>query len=102
MNTVVESRKEELEALCNKRHVTRLELFGSAAGVDVKIKPNNLDFLVEFASSTPEAHADRYFSLKEDLEALFGVSVDLVEAKAMKNPYFVRRVNESRTLIHAA
>ncbi|MDH5511510.1 MAG: nucleotidyltransferase domain-containing protein [Nitrospinota bacterium] len=102
MNIIVKDHREALAALCVKHHVTRLELFGSAAGVDERPQPNDLDFLVEFVPATPEEHADRYFGLKEDLEALFGVQVDLVEAKAMKNPYFIRRVNESRKLIYAA
>ena len=103
MNNLVDSCKETLADLCLKYKVTRLELFGSAAlaGADAH-KAGDLDFLVEFAPSSPEEHAERYFCLKEDLEALFKIPVDLVESRAMKNPYFIRRVNESRKLIYAA
>ena len=36
------------------------------------------------------------------LSAAGYVRVDLVEAPAMKNPYFIRRVNESRRAVYAA
>jgi hypothetical protein len=40
--------------------------------------------------------------LKEALEALFGRSVDLVEAGASSNRYFLESVNKSRRLLYAA
>jgi hypothetical protein len=47
-------------------------------------------------------HYERYFGLLESLQELFARHVDLVEIGAMRNPYFIRRVNESRKLIYAA
>ena len=103
MHNIVEHRLDALAELCARYHVERLELFGSAAvaeGADISI--NDVDFLVEFIPSTPEEHCDLYFGLLEQLKKLFDRKVDLVETRAMKNPYFIRRVNESRQLIYAA
>jgi len=103
VHNIVKQRLGALATLCVKHNAKRLELFGSAS---VAIEENDpigdVDFLVEFLPLSPEEHCDRYFSLLEELESLFGEKIDLVEAKAMKNPYFIRRVNESRTLVYAA
>lgn len=45
---------------------------------------------------------DRYFGLKEDLEALFGREVDLLMEGAMKNPHLIKSVSESRLPLYAA
>jgi len=45
---------------------------------------------------------DRYFGLKESLEALYGRSVDLVTAGSLQNPYFIEAVNKSRRVVYAA
>ncbi len=103
MHNIVLHKLHALTELCAKYHIKRLELFGSAAtveGADVSI--GDIDFLVEFTPTTPKEHCDRYFGFHEELESLFERKVDLVESKAMKNPYFIRRVNESRKLLYAA
>ena len=82
----ISSRRQELEQLCRRFHVRRLDLFGSASSDDFNPARSDLDFLVEFE---PEASSfDIYFGLKELLEALFGRSVDLVEPSAIRNPFF--------------
>ena len=90
----------ELEQLCRRFHVRRLDLFGSAASDDFDPAHSDLDFLVEFE---PEALSfDIYFDLKESLEAVFGRSVDLVEPSAIRNPYFKASVERSREFVFEA
>lgn len=96
----ISSRRQELEHLCRRFHVRRLDLFGSAAGDDFNPFRSDLDFLVEFE---PEASSlDIYFGLKESLEALFARSVDLVEPSAIRNPYFKASVESSRESVFEA
>lgn len=102
MHQMISERGEELARICARHSVKRLELFGSAATGDFDDKTSDLDFLVEFISCSPQEHYDRYFGLVEDLEALFARHVDLVEARALRNPYFIREVEESRERIYAA
>lgn len=102
MNPLIALHRMELEQLCRRYHVLRLELFGSATGGDFDPKTSDLDFLVEFERCLPDEHYERYFGLLESLQALFGRPVDLVEARALRNPYFIRRVNESRIPLYAA
>jgi hypothetical protein len=46
--------------------------------------------------------ADAYFGLLAELERLFERKVDLVTAKAIKSPYFLRAVNRTRRMLYAA
>jgi uncharacterized protein len=89
-----------LQAIAKKHHVKRLELFGSAA--KGKTKPNDYDFLVEFEQMEPIEHGRMYFRLLENLEAVLGAKVDLIEAEAVTNPYFLRAVESERRLVYAA
>src|SRR5258708_39052450 len=97
MQPVIEQRLPELESLCRRFYVRRLELFGSAARDDFDPARSDLDFLVEFEREHPEALSlDTYFGLKEALEALFERRVDLVEPGAVRNPYLKMSIEQSR------
>ncbi len=102
MHRLIEDNRVELNQLCQRFKVHRLELFGSAADGSFDLDSSDLDFLVEFLRLQPGEHFDAYFGLLEALRDLFQRKIDLVETKAMRNPYFIRRVNESRISIYAA
>jgi predicted nucleotidyltransferase len=99
---LIEQNREALERLCVRHHVARLELFGSAAEGGFDPQRSDLDFLVEFLPLKSGEHADAYFALLESLEALFGRPVDLLMVGAIKNPYFLQSVNQTRTVVYAA
>lgn len=101
MIPLIDQNRSAIERLCQKHGVTRLELFGSAARGDFEPGRSDLDFLVGFGPE-PRTLFHRYFGLREDLEKLLGCGVDLVMLGALKNPYFVRSVNESRAVLYAA
>ncbi len=92
----------ELERLCRRHQVQRLDLFGSAAAGTYRPGESDLDFLVEFEPLPPGAYADTYFGLLEALERLFGHPVDLVVASAIKNPYFRQSVERTKAPLYAA
>ena len=98
----IESRRAEISKICACFGVRRLELFGSAATGTFDAARSDLDFMVEFDPARRIRPFEQYFGLKEELEALFGRPVDLVEAGASSNPYFLESVNKSRRLLYAA
>jgi hypothetical protein len=103
MIALVEDKMAEISNLCAKYAVLRLEVFGSAAtGEDFDPERSDFDFLVEFRRIETINAADQYFGLLEELEGVFHRHVDLVESKAMRNPYFIKGVNETRKLLYAA
>ncbi len=102
MYQAIQDHLEELRELCRRYRVAKLYLFGSAANGNFRLGESDLDFLVDFEPMTPYEHLDAYMGLAESLEVLFGVSVDLVEEKPLKNPYFRQEVEETRRMLYAA
>ena len=98
----IERRRADLEALCHRFGVSRLEVFGSAATGAFQDAGSDLDFLVEFEPPVGPGIADRFFGLLESLQALFGRPVDLVTSPEIKNPYFRESVDKTRALIYGA
>ena len=97
----VESKHPQIEALCRKHRVKRLELFGSAAAGRFDPNRSDLDFVVSFESIPPEELADSYFGLLASLEDLFQVPIELVtESSVSKNPYFREAVERSKTVVY--
>ena len=93
MSTVVEERLAEIEQLCRENHVARLELFGSAASGNFRPGESDFDFLVTYEAAASRAKAPPYLSLAAALEELLGTHVDLVEERAIRNPYFRQAVD---------
>jgi hypothetical protein len=102
MNPIIEQHRQEIEAICRRYNVVRLEVFGSAAGGGFDAAGSDVDFVVELGTMPAERHSDAYFGLLFDLEATLDRRVDLIELKAIRNPHFLASVNQSRTLLYAA
>ena len=101
MHPIIEQRLPEVRILCQRHHVNRLELFGSAATPAFDPSKSDLDFLVEFSPEADAPWMGDYFELKKDLEALFGGPVDLVMPGAIRNPYFRHGMAATRTVVYA-
>lgn len=102
MRETIDAKHNDVAQLCVKHRVTRLSLFGSALGGSFEPGRSDVDFLVEFDSMPPTEYASHYFGLQEDLEKLFGAPVDLVETKAIRNPFFRDAVESRRVLLFEA
>ena len=100
---IVEDKRAEVTALCEKYGVKRLDLFGSAAGDGFDTEASDLDFVVSFERRDPPELFDRYFGLQEDLEVLFGRRVDLVTEDALlKDPDFAEGISGERAPLYEA
>ena len=102
MVPAVREKIPELAALCSRRGVKSLSVFGSAAREDFDPRSSDVDVLVEFEPMSPAQHAEAYFGLLEEAEALFGRPVDLVEPQALRNPYIRERVEATREIVYGA
>ncbi len=101
MHAAVEQHRAEIEALCRRYGVTRLDVFGSVTGDDFDEARSDVDFLVEFDDAFPVNGLRQYFGFKEDLEPLLGRTVDLVEGE-LENPFFRAALAETREHVYAA
>ncbi len=61
---------------------------------------SHIDLIVDFANIEVEDYADNYFDLKFSLQDILKRSIDLLEEKAIKNPYFKQSVNQQKQLVY--
>lgn len=99
---IIASHTPELSLLCTRFRVRRLALFGSALTGRFEPGRSDLDFLVEFEPPAALDAANRYFGLLHALQTRFSRRIDLVDLSAIENPYFLRAIQRSRTVLYAA
>jgi predicted nucleotidyltransferase len=102
MVKLIDDKQNELKALCSRFGVKTFKVFGSAAQDTDFSETSDLDFLVEFLPMAPTEHAEVYFGLLNSLKELFGRVVDLLEVKAINNPYLLESINRNRVELYAA
>lgn len=100
MINLITDNQSQIESLCQRFHVQRLEVFGSAAVGNFDPVQSDLDFLVTFEPLEPGALADAYFGLLAGLRVLFGRHVDLLTMKAVRNPYLRQGIEDTRELLY--
>jgi predicted nucleotidyltransferase len=81
--------------------VRRLYVFGSAISNKLTDQ-SDVDLMVEFDDVELENYADNYFDLKFCLQEVLKRPVDLIEEKAIKNPFFKAAVDNQRKLVYAS
>ncbi len=91
--------KPEIDRVCQLFPIKRLGLFGSALTQDFGLE-SDVDVLVLFDSEENIDLFDKYFDLKEQLEAIFEREVDLVIDKSFRNPVFREAVEKTKTIIY--
>jgi len=102
MIPLLDKHLPQIAETCRRRSVRRLDVFGSAVRGGFDSGSSDLDFLVEFLPLQRGQHAEAYFGLMEDLEALLGCPVDLVVDRAITNPYLRQAVDSTRVNVYAA
>lgn len=89
----------EIKRLCFLYKVRRLYAFGSV--LNDKFNANSdVDLIVDFEPLDLSQYADNYFDFKFALEDTLRRRIDLLEEKAIKNPYFRQAVENQRQLIY--
>jgi predicted nucleotidyltransferase len=96
---VIDQNIEIIRDICSKHKVSRLFVFGSVLTKKFK-KSSDIDLLVDFKDVDLYSYADNYFDLKDALENIFNRNVDLLEDKAIKNPYLRQSIDSSKQLIY--
>ncbi len=102
MHEMIEQKRVEIEVLCRGLGVRRLDLFGSALGDSFDPDSSDVDVLVEFDIRPGFDYFGTYFGLKEGLERILGLPVDVVSTTSIRNPYFRDQVMRTRETLYAA
>jgi len=85
--------------LCEMHKVKSLYAFGSVL-TDRFNKESDIDLIVDFSNITVEEYADNYFDFKFALQDMLKRPIDLLEEKAIKNPYFIQSIHQQRQLVY--
>ena len=96
---IIKKHIDELNSICKLHGVKSLFVFGSAAN-DTTNKESDVDLLVDFNTTDPLVYADNYFGLKFQLHDLLKRDIDLLEAKALKNPFLKKEIDSTKILVY--
>ena len=99
MNSILKNQLDTIRSLCERYRVKTLYVFGSV------LTPNfdthsDIDLLVDFLDQDALQYTSNYFQFKFELEKLFNRKIDLLEERALKNPYFIENINQRKQLLY--
>ncbi|HQH74678.1 MAG TPA: nucleotidyltransferase domain-containing protein [bacterium] len=90
--------RQKVAPVCQELGVERLDVFGSITRPDFHTE-SDVDIVARL-DRRPGKMFNRYFTLKERLERIFGRPVDLVLEDSIRNPYFRDAVESSRVTLY--
>ena len=95
---LIENYRKDITELCKTHKVKSLYAFGSVL-TDQFNNESDVDLIVDFQQFDVLDYGDNYYDLKFSLENILKRNIDLLEHKAIKNPYFIKTLNQNKKLI---
>jgi predicted nucleotidyltransferase len=99
MDTISFPPKEALAEMCRRWRISELALFGSRAR-GTAAPDSDVDLLVTFEPDAPWSTLD-IVDLREELASLFERPVDLIEERAIRNPYRRTAILRDKSILYA-
>jgi len=96
----IEIPMEKIRAFCAKWKVVEFSLFGSVLRDDFR-PDSDIDVLLSFQEKSAWSLYD-LVDMKDELKAIFGREVDLVEKEAIRNPYRRQSMLDEHEVLYAA
>jgi len=95
----LETYQEDIIKLCKRYNVKSLYAFGSVLTKDFNSE-SDIDLVVDFTNIEVEDYADNYFDFKFSLQDILNRPIDLLEERAIKNPFFRESLNRQKQLVY--
>ena len=92
--------QEKIEEFCKKWKIAEFSIFGSALRGDFSPK-SDVDILISFEPDIPWSLFD-WVDMIEELKAILGRDVDLLEKSGLRNPFRRHEILNNRQVIYAA
>ncbi len=99
--TLLSAYIDQIKKACAANNVKTLFAFGSVTNNQFRAD-SDVDLIVDIEETDPLLYSDSYFSLKEQLEKIFNRHVDLLEQKAIRNPFLSREIDQTKVLIYGS
>jgi predicted nucleotidyltransferase len=100
MKIAIPLEKEKIKDFCRRWKISEFSLFGSVLREDFR-PDSDVDVLVTFAPGSRITFSNRVDMLDE-LAAIFGREVDLVEKDLIRNPFRRHEILKTKEVIYAA
>ena len=95
----LEKYNTDISRLCATHRVKSLYAFGSVLTDKFNLS-SDIDFIVDFDAVDLNQYVDNYYDLKFSLQNILHRNIDLLEEKAIKNPYFLQAISNQRQLVY--
>ncbi|MBF0119588.1 MAG: nucleotidyltransferase domain-containing protein [Desulfobacterales bacterium] len=99
MNKLLENNLDKISKYCKDYEVEKLYAFGSIT-TDNFSDNSDIDLLIKFKKIPYEKYADNYFILHEIFENFFNRKVDLLTENSLLNPYFIKKINQTKIVLY--
>jgi predicted nucleotidyltransferase len=99
MNVRMHIPEDKITAFCRRWKIKELAIFGSALGDDFRAD-SDVDVLVVFQDDAKWNLFD-HMNAEEELRQIFGRDVDLVEKRAIRNPFRRHHILNNCEVIYA-
>ena len=95
----LEKYTEQIKFLCENHKVKSLYAFGSVL-TNKFSDASDIDLVIEIDSADPIEYAENYFDFKFSLEKLLNKNIDLLEEKAINNPFFRKAIESTKAPVY--
>ena len=100
MHDFLTKKLPEVKNLLKRYNVKKAYAFGSVC-TDRFTEKSDIDLLISFEEGLdPVVQGENWWSLYYALQKLTGRDIDLVTEYSLKNPYFIKVVNQTKTAIY--
>lgn len=96
----VDVSRDAVADFCRKWGITEFALFGSAARRELR-PHSDIDVMVVFAADAARSLYD-FVDMQDELRAIFGRDVDLVERRSIRNPFRRHNIMRDLAVVYAA
>lgn len=100
MQQIISSNINLIKQVLKNHRIEKAYIFGSVLTEDFNDK-SDLDFLVKFKPGlNPLEKGELWWNLHDKLRELLNREIDIVTENSLKNPYFIKELNETKKLIY--
>lgn len=100
LHPVLGSKLNEVKNILKQNNVLKAYAFGSVC-TDKFNDESDIDLLVNFDPKLdPLSRGEKYWIIEESLQQLLNRSIDIVSEASLTNPYFIKVLNKTKTVIY--
>lgn len=100
MNPIIEENINVIKDICQTHDVDKMWVFGSVC-TDKFNEKSDVDLIITFQPHISiDRYTDNYFNLHDKFQNLFKHPIDLLTDKMLSNPYFIKVMEKTKTLIY--